>query len=150
MRNMNKKSTEKALGLLDSCQLRKTRPRVEILSVLLEADSPLTQEQIAERIGETVPDKTTIYRTLMKLAQHNLIHQAYIQERSQYFEPAHHCLADQCHPHFTCVQCHQTHCLTEAQAQLVRNLPTGYQILRQQIRLEGLCAACRPQATDQE
>ena len=66
---MNQKVFNKASALLDSCQLRKTQPRLMILSVLLEADGPLTQDQIAEQLGDTAPDKTTIYRTLMKLVQ---------------------------------------------------------------------------------
>ena len=140
---MNKEPVERAAALLKSCGLRKTQPRVVILSALLEADGPLTQDQIAERIGKTAPDKTTIYRTLMILVEHNLIHQAYIQGRSRYFEPAHHCRADQCHPHFTCMQCHETRCLTDTHPPLVQNLPAGFQIHRQQIRIEGICADCR-------
>lgn len=140
---MNKDIFEKAVVLLKSCGLRKTQPRAVILSVLLEADSPLTQDQIAERIGSTAPDKTTIYRTLMILVKNNLIHQAYIQNRSRHYEPAHHCRADQCHPHFTCTDCGRTHCFHETMIPDVKNIPFGYVVQHRQLRLEGICADCR-------
>lgn len=139
---MNKETLEKTEALLQSCGLRKTRPRRAVLTALLKADSPLTQDRIAEQIGTAAPDKTTIYRILMILVKHNLIHQAYIHNRTRHFELAHHCRADRCHPHFTCVLCRQTHCLTEAYPPLVQNLPAGFQIHRQQIRLEGVCPEC--------
>ena len=140
---MNSKRYDKASILLNSCGLRKTIPRLEILSVLLEQDGPLTQEQIAGRIGKTAPDKTTIYRSLVKLTEHNLVHQAYIHNRTRYFETAHHCRANRCHPHFTCILCNKTHCLTNAHAPGVKDLPAGFQIHRQQTRLEGICADCQ-------
>ena len=134
---------KKAANLLVSCGLKKTGPRLAILAVLLEADKPMTQEQIAERLDPAAPDKTTIYRSLMKLVEHNLVHLAYIQERAGYFETAHHCRADQCHPHFTCVQCHETHCLHETLIPDVKNIPSGFIVQHRQLRLEGICADCQ-------
>lgn len=105
------------------------------------ADAPLTREQIAERIGEAAPNKTTIYRTLMSLVGKGLVHEAYVEERTRHFELAHHCGEHQCHPHFTCTQCRQTHCMMEVSAPLVE-LPKGWRMERQQIRIEGVCSAC--------
>lgn len=140
---MPKEMEQKAAALLRSCGLKKTRPRVAILSVLLKADGPRTQEQLSYRLGAGAPNKTTIYRTLMLLLEHNLIHQAYIKGRSRYFEPAHHCRADQCHPHFTCTQCGQTHCFYDAVIPAVQNIPAGFQVHHRQLRLEGICKFCR-------
>jgi Fur family ferric uptake transcriptional regulator len=140
---MNKTPLQKASDLLDSCRLRKTQPRQEILSILLQADHPLTQEQIADRIGSQAPDKTTIYRTLMALIRHNLVHQAYLRDRTRHFELAHHCQADQCHPHFTCTDCGQTHCLYDTVIPAVKNIPDGFLVQHRQLRLEGICADCR-------
>ena len=131
-----------ATTLLRKKQLRITAPRLAIMTALLEAGCPLTQQQIAERLGDDAPDKTTIYRTLMSLMQTNLVHKAFVQQRQWHFEPAHHCSAVQCHPHFTCIRCRRTECLIGVDAPLVK-LPDGLTMHRQQIRIEGLCAMCR-------
>lgn len=134
-------TSNKARQLLKSVSLRKTQPRVAILEVLLGADAPLTREQISERLGPDAPNKTTIYRTLTHLVATNLVHQAYLDERSRHYELAHHCGQYCCHPHFTCGHCLQTMCLTTVDAPVVE-LPTGYMGQRQQIRIEGICPQC--------
>lgn len=132
----------KAIHILKTARLRQTTPRIAILSALLEAHHPVTQEQIAEQIGTDAPNKTTIYRNLMHLVEKNLVHEAYIEERSQYFELAHHCGKVQCHPHFTCSRCKATFCLTDVTAPLVE-IPEGFSMQRQQIRIEGICPECK-------
>ena len=132
---------EEAIKILRSSKLRQTAPRIAILTAMLQANAPLTQEQIAEHIGPSAPNKTTIYRTLMNLVEKNLVHKAFLHERTWHFELAHHCGQHQCHPHFTCSQCRQTQCMTSVSAPLIK-LPEGFQIHRQQIRIEGLCSTC--------
>ncbi|MHC4552125.1 MAG: Fur family transcriptional regulator [Planctomycetota bacterium] len=131
----------KAIDILQAAKLRQTEPRIAIISAMMTSEHPLTQEQIAEQIGTAAPNKTTIYRNLMHLAEKNVVHEAYIEERSQYFELAHQCGKVQCHPHFTCSRCHETSCLTGASAPLV-TLPSGFSMQRQQIRIEGVCDKC--------
>lgn len=133
---------EKAVKLLFSAGLRQTEPRIAILETLLKASAPVTQEQIAEDIGPSAPNKTTIYRTLMNLVEKNLVHKAFLEERTWHFELAHHCGEHQCHPHFTCSVCQQTRCLPEVAMPLVQ-LPKGYVMDRQQVRVEGICSECR-------
>ncbi len=123
-------------------RLRVTAPRVAILQTLLNAGCPLSESQIAARLGNAAPDKTTIYRTLMSLVEADVVHKAFVQHRQSYFEMAHHCTAHQCHPHFTCIRCDQTECLHGVSAPLV-TLPKGMTMTRQQIQIEGICAACR-------
>lgn len=130
-----------AIQLLESVRLRQTAPRLAILEVLLKAKAPLTREQIAEQIGADAPNKTTIYRTLTHLVDKNLVHQAYLEDRTGHYELAHNCGKHQCHPHFTCSQCEQTVCMTEVFAPIVE-LPKGFTLQRQQIRLEGICDKC--------
>lgn len=132
----------KAINVLQAAKLRQTEPRIAIISTMLASEHPLTQEQIAEQIGTEAPNKTTIYRNLMHLVEKNVVHEAYMEERSQYFELAHHCGKVQCHPHFTCSRCHRTLCLTGVAAPLV-DLPEGFSMQRQQIRIEGICPKCK-------
>jgi len=132
----------KAVQLLKSVHLRQTAPRLAILEVLLSAKAPLAREQIAERIGTNAPNKTTIYRNLTHLVDKNLVHQAYLEDRTAHYELAHNCGKHQCHPHFTCIHCEKTHCLTGTSTPLVE-LPKGFSMQRQQIHIDGVCPDCR-------
>ncbi|HOK65281.1 MAG TPA: transcriptional repressor [Anaerohalosphaeraceae bacterium] len=140
---MTDEHLQKAAQLLDENGLRKTRPRLEILCVLLEADSPLTGEQVFERVTAGSVDKATVYRTLLLLLKHDIVHNAYLRNRIRHFELAHHCKPDRCHPHFTCRDCGRTVCLYQAIVPDVQNLPAGFLVLHRQTRLEGICADCR-------
>jgi Fe2+ or Zn2+ uptake regulation protein len=132
----------KASKMLKAAKLYCTQGRIAILKVLLKAGGPLRQEQIAERLEKRHPDKVTIYRTLQSLLGAGLVHKAYLQKRTWYFELAHKCSENQCHPHFTCTSCGDTHCLTEMSLPMAKSPHRGFVIRRQQVRLEGLCPAC--------
>lgn len=138
---MNTATDQDPAALLRQKRLRVTAPRIAVMAALLNAGGPLTQQQIADRLGQDAPDKTTIYRTLMSLVKTDLVHKAFVQKKQWHFEPARHCTPHQCHPHFTCVRCRRTECLIGVKAPLVE-LPEGMTIHRQQIRIEGLCADC--------
>ena len=132
---------QKAGKLLLSVKLRRTGPRVAILTVLLSADRPLTQHQIAAKLGARRPDKVTTYRTLETFVKAGLVHKAYLQDRKWHFELAHNCTDTQCHPHFTCNSCGQTRCLPEISVPMA-NAENGFVIEHQRVQLEGLCPDC--------
>ena len=128
--------------MLKAAELYRTKVRIAILKVLMKADEPLSQDQIARRLGKKHFDKVTIYRTLESLLKVGLVHKAFIEKRAWHFELAHNCTESQCHPHFTCTNCGSTHCLTEMSLPMAGSPHKGFIIHRQQVRLEGLCPAC--------
>ena len=69
-------------SLLNSAKLRLTGPRAAILAVLLGADKPLRQDQIAVKLGAEAPDKVTIYRTLETFLDSGIVHRAFLRERA--------------------------------------------------------------------
>ncbi len=128
--------------LLKSAKLRRTGPRVAILSVMLRSKGPLTRVQIAENLTLKVPDKVTIYRALQCFVKAGFIHKAYLEARKWHFELADRCTGRRCHPHFVCKSCGRTRCLPEVSSPTVKITRKGFVVHRQQIRLEGLCPAC--------
>lgn len=128
--------------MLKTAKLYCTESRLTILEVLAKADKPLSQDQIARLSGEKQFDKVTIYRTLESLLQVGLVHKAFMEKRAWHFELAHNCTEHQCHPHFTCSNCGDTHCLTEISLPMAKSPHQGFVIHRQQVRLEGLCPKC--------
>jgi len=129
-------------NLLRSANLRRTAPSIAILSVLLQADKPLTQDQIAVNLAPAIPNKVTIYRVLERFCKAGLVHKAFMHKRAVHFELANHCSTVQCHPHFTCKKCGVTQCLIGLSSPIVKGLKKGFVIHRQQVRLEGLCPEC--------
>jgi Fur family ferric uptake transcriptional regulator len=133
---------KKIEDLLKATGLRRTGPRMVVLAVLLEAGKPVTQQEIARLLGWESPNKVTIYRALERLIDAGIVHKAFLRQRSWHFELAGNCSKNQCHPHFTCNKCGQTHCMTELSIPLAKGLKKGFVLHRQQIRLEGLCPSC--------
>jgi len=131
-----------ARKMLKSAKLYCTAGRVAILKVLMDAGKPLSHDQISRRSGKKHFDKVTIYRTLESLLGVGLVHKVFIDKRARHFELADNCTESQCHPHFTCTKCGDTHCLTEISLPMARSPHQGFVIHRQQVRLEGLCPAC--------
>jgi len=128
--------------LLGKAALRKTRQRVNILKVLLKAKSPLSQDQITRKLRTTAPNKVTVYRCLEKFTKVKLVHNAYLQDRTRYYELSNRCTENQCHPHFTCTSCGITTCMEKARIPMAKGIDKGYIVHRQQVRLEGLCPNC--------
>ena len=128
--------------MLKSADLYRTAGRIAVVEVLLKAENPLRQDQIATRLGKNKFDKVTIYRTLESLSKAGIVHKAFVEDRSRYFELAHNCTETQCHPHFTCTNCGSTHCLTKMSLPETETCHMGFVIHRRQTLLEGLCPAC--------
>ena len=133
---------KRANQMLKSAELYCTQSRVAILKVLMKAARPLSREQIAHRFGKKHMDKVTIYRTLDSLRKAGLVHRAFTAKRTWYYELAHNCTENQCHPHFTCTNCGDTHCLTGMMLPMAKSPYNGFIIQHQQVRLEGLCPNC--------
>lgn len=141
---MKKNRKRKAERLLGSVNLRCTRPRIAILNVLLGVKRPITQEEVAFRLGSGGPNKVTIYRTLESLLDAGLVHRVFLRQRTWHFELADNCTESQCHPHFTCTECSDTHCLPEISIPMAKSPYKGFNIRHQQVQLEGLCPKCNP------
>jgi len=131
--------------LLISANLRRTKPRIAVLGALLAAATPLTRRQVAKRISIGCPDKATIYRTLESFIGAGLVHKAFLQNRTWHFELAYNCTESQCHPHFTCTNCGDTHCFTEMMLPVIKSpAHKGFVIQHQRTQFEGLCPRCSP------
>jgi Fur family transcriptional regulator, ferric uptake regulator len=139
---MKVNSDSEIRNMLKAVKLYCTKVRIAILKVLLKTNKPLSQEQISRQLGQKNFDKVTIYRTLESLLKVGLVHKAFIEKRAGHYELAHNCTETQCHPHFTCTRCGNTHCLMGISVPMPKSPYKGFIIQRQQVRFEGLCPAC--------
>ena len=139
---MKEQDKLKPANMLRQAKLRCTRGRVAILEILSAATRPLTREQIASELGKKGLNKVTIYRALERFVRVGLVHKAFLRSRTWHFELADNCTESQCHPHFTCTNCGDTHCLTEITLPMAKSPHKGFVIDRQRVQLEGLCPDC--------
>jgi Fe2+ or Zn2+ uptake regulation protein len=139
---MKSQLKERIDNLLDSAKLKRTGPRKTILEILLACNRPQTADEIVSAMGNTRPNKVTVYRTLESMVEGGIVHKAFVEERSQHYELADKCTEHQCHPHFVCTDCGHTRCLHDVLVPMATSAPAGFIIERQQVRLQGLCPKC--------
>ena len=137
-----KTAIKKISNILNSANIRPTQHRLAILSTLLTAKTPMTQQQITDKLANNPPNKVTIYRILENLLNAGIIHKAFLTNRTWHFELANHCTKTQCHPHFTCTNCDNTHCMTDMKIPMPEKIYKGFKINHQKVNLQGLCPKC--------
>jgi Fur family ferric uptake transcriptional regulator len=144
---MKSQLKEKVDKLLGSAKMKRTGPRRTILEILLASNRPQTADEIVSAMGNTRPNKVTVYRTLESMVEGGIVHKAFVEERSQHYELADKCTEHQCHPHFVCTDCGHTRCLHDVLVPMATSAPAGFVIERQQVRLQGLCPKCNQAKT---
>ena len=117
---------------------RQTRPRIDVLTALLDDGRTLSHAQLHERLPDV--DRVSLYRALDWLTESHLAHRLTdadgvrrygLNESAQ----AHH------HAHFQCTRCGQTTCLPKARSSVVA-LPRGYRQTGIEVLITGLCCSC--------
>ncbi len=142
-----------AENIIRSKGLNCTATQVAVLMVLLGAGEPLSKRAICESlesVKQSVPqvslDKATVYRILNRLYEKEIVHRAFLNEKSYKYEPANHCCENYCHPHFRCLDCGSIHCFYDVNVPLLRNLSDGFVFSKQKTMIEGYCPNCSMKA----
>lgn len=130
--------------------MRLTSQRRTILEVLDESETHLDAEALYHqaKTRDHNISLATVYRTLAALRQLGLIQQRHLTPDDQrgYYE-----IADQQHYHFTCLRCgrvieFETPLITQLQQELADEM--GAQVVQARLYLEGYCATCVDQVTE--
>ena len=103
-----------ARRLLKSKGLRVTPPRLAVLALVMNAESPLSHSQVVARLDDTHWDPATIFRNLVKLRDAGLI---LVVNRANGIDRYALPLTEgdtHGHPHFVCEDCGQVSCLPDA------------------------------------
>lgn len=132
---------------------RLTEKRRNLLHVMLEAESPLSAYDIADRYKEKYNETLSAmsaYRMLKVLLDAGLAHK--LETTNQYLACSHiTCAHEHKIPQFLiCDRCHAVQ-EVEVRAQLLTELKagiesTGFVLSGQQLELHGVCGKCRQQA----
>lgn len=123
---------------------RVTRPRIEVLAVLLAARRALTHHEIERQVNRSQSiDRVTIYRVLEWLTARELAHRIAGEDRVWRFNAAE-AEHEQRHAHFQCNDCGDVICLDKEVTARNIPLPLGYHPQAVELTVKGLCAECRP------
>ena len=123
--------------------VKPTAMRLLVLRCLNDANETLTLRQIEDRLCDA--ERSTIFRTLCLFEQHHLIHSIHDGSGSVRYEMCHtshnHDGDNDRHPHFRCLHCGRTFCLSECRIPKVE-LPEGFQAERMDYIITGRCPSC--------
>jgi Fur family transcriptional regulator, ferric uptake regulator len=128
--------------LLDSKNLSRTPCRVEILQVLIDSSSALSEPEIREHLAYNY-DRTTVYRTLRSFLSQNVIHSISVEGKEVRYAinpedaPGH----SHYHVHFSCNHCKGVFCISH-EAFSIPSIPTQYLPLSYDLLIQGLCKNC--------
>ena len=121
---------------------RLTRPRVEVLAVLLAAERALTHHEVESRINASLGiDRVTVYRVLDWLSEKGLAHKIAGEDRLWRYNAAEHSHS-RAHAHFQCDRCGTVICLDEQEDALRVRVPRGFVSREIALTVKGHCATC--------
>jgi Fur family peroxide stress response transcriptional regulator len=137
---------DELITALKERDFRLTPQRVELVRLIAESEEHPSASQLYEKIKVRFPTMSpaTVYKTLALLKEMGQVLEIDLRDDSHYDgnRPGP-------HPHLICTHCNR---IVDGEISLMPEIirdmerASGYQILRQQILLFGLCPACRAQA----
>lgn len=140
---MRTTTREEAEELVRHTGERTTRPRVEVLAVLLAAERALTHHEVEERIDPGLGiDRVTVYRVLDWLSARGLAHSVAGGDRLRRYNAAGSAEDTGSHAHFQCERCASVICLEEPRRTLRIRVPSGFITHDIVLTVKGLCVRC--------
>ena len=128
--------------LLEEHGIKPTPNRLIITRTLSSGKRPMSMTELETEIGSI--DKSGIFRTLMLLKDHHLVHVLEDGGEGVRYELCHsedNDHDDDLHAHFFCEKCHKTYCLEYIHVPDA-DLPEGYEVRTVNYMFKGICPSC--------
>lgn len=132
------------VDILQKKKLRNTAFRQQVLDVFLANEGAISQEKIAESLGEH--DRITLYRTIKVFIEKGILHEVALPGEDERYALC----APECthkheehlhqHIHFQCSNCNTVSCI-DLPENIQLSLP-NYQVKQWSINAQGLCTTC--------
>jgi len=133
--------------LLEKHHLKKTGPRLKVLS-MLSAKNVATSQPDLESVTEGI-DRVTLYRILSAFEEKGIIHKVFdLNGTANYAMCSSDCGEDHHHDehlHFNCTNCKNVYCLDDLHLPPI-NLPEGFKADGFTLYATGLCPKCNKAA----
>lgn len=130
--------------ILKKYNLKKTAPRIAIISILANNENPISENDIKQAMGDMY-DRATFYRSVQTLLEVGIIHRisaeniimyAYNHSAENVDSP------EENHVHFFCKKCHSMTCLEEVKVKNYK-LPKEYTTEDCEVLIKGICKSCK-------
>lgn len=136
-----KTSDEKIKSLIKEAGLNFTRPRKEVLKILMHEHGPFSADELFHKLEVGLCDQATIFRCLKQFYAKGLITSVSLNDgfiRYEYNDPHHH------HHHIVCRQCQKLETIDECFLnELEEKLAAqGYTQIKHSLEFFGLCPKC--------
>jgi Fur family transcriptional regulator, ferric uptake regulator len=128
-------------AILHAHNLMRTSCREGILSVIMKAGEPLSEQQIRERL-EGNYDRTTFYRSFKVLQERKIIHKIVIDNQFVKYALDNTVTHKSKHAHFYCEKCDSVKCLDSTTVN-TPELPDGFVASCTEMIIRGTCNACK-------
>ncbi len=127
---------------LQAAGLRVTASRVAVMELLAASEAPLTHQEVAQHLGDSTWNRSTLYRNLIDLTDAGLLRKTVIAGLMR-FEPANRHGGCSDHAHFVCSECGDVTHLEGVAIEVVghggpRAIATG----DVEVQLRGRCDPC--------
>ena len=124
---------------LRAAGLRATGSRVGVLRSVREAARPVALADVMENLGGEAPDRATVYRNLLDLAQVGLLRRAHLGDAWR-FEGG----AESEHAHFICTKCGTVECTPDVSLNVSAHgkAPDSVKEGDFRVQLHGVCDDC--------
>ena len=130
--------------ILTRHQLKKTGPRLRVLSMMSSKSSATSQPDLESVMHDV--DRVTLYRILNVFEEKGIIHKVFDLDGTANYamcaaecEENHH---QDDHLHFNCVVCKNVYCLDELALPAI-NLPAGFKLEGVTLYANGTCPRCK-------
>lgn len=131
------------LSLLEQGGVRPTANRILVLKAIIDSQNPQSMMELESRLGTL--DKSSIFRALSILLEHNVIHSIEDGRGIAKYELSHglgHSNIDELHPHFYCEECRNVICFDNIAIPRV-DVPEGFDTHTVNYMIKGICPDCK-------
>ena len=140
--NSDKMNSEETTMLLEHKGVKATANRILVFKALHDAARPMSMSALEDALPDM--DKSSIFRVLSMLLEHDAIHAFEDGRGVLNYELCSHdgeCSHTDGHMHFYCETCHQSFCLKNQQIPHI-TLPEGFEPHSISFVIKGECPAC--------
>jgi len=133
-----------SIELLERASLKRTRPRIAVLKLLLKNHGPFGVQGIVESIPDGLCDPVTVYRCLEAFEMAGLVRRCDFGDGVVRYESVR---SDEHHHHLVCTGCQTVErlelktCPTDPLERLARG--KGYRKVQHSLEIFGLCPRCQ-------
>jgi Fur family transcriptional regulator, ferric uptake regulator len=132
--------------VLHDHNLKRTGCREGIISLIMKAGEPLSENEIRDKLAGNF-DRTTFYRSFKTLQESKILHKIVVDNQLVKYALDKAVTKKRDHAHFYCEECSSVRCLDSVPLEIPK-MPEGFTVWETEMIIKGLCARCSTPAEE--